>query len=72
MRTSSKISVTRQLMRKLVTAITPPRAAWIDAEQGIAFSVTVSPRVRDALVLRPVGEKKLGRGRSASDANGAR
>jgi hypothetical protein len=74
MRSPAKISTARQLMRRIATAIVPPRApeAWIDPEQGVAFSVAVSPRVRDGLVLRPVGEKKSGRGRSVSDANGLR
>lgn len=47
--------------------------AWIDAEDGAAFSVSaVSPRVRDALILRTVSKKKSANPRSASDGPGAR
>ena len=46
--------------------------AWIDAGEGAAFSVTaVTPRVRDALILRKV-QKKSANPRSASDGPGAR
>jgi hypothetical protein len=49
----------------------PPRhvfPAWIDASAGLTFVSLVTPRVRDALVLRLVAPVKPGRGRSASDA----
>jgi hypothetical protein len=74
MKSPAKISAARQLVRKIVTAIAPRHApmAWIDSEHGIAFSAMVTPRVRDGLVLRPVGAKRSGRGRSSSDANGFR
>jgi hypothetical protein len=47
-------------------------AAWIDAEHGLAFTVTAMPRIRDALVLRQVAADRTGRGRSHPDASGAR
>lgn len=48
--------------------------AWIDAAaEGPAFSATaVSARVRDALVLRTVRQKKSANPRSAFDGPGAR
>ena len=47
-------------------------AAWIDAENGLAFTVMATPRIRDALVLRPVAADRTGRGRSQPHASGAR
>jgi len=47
-------------------------AAWIDAENGLAFTVMATPRIRDALVLRPVAADRTGRGRSHPHASGAR
>jgi hypothetical protein len=47
-------------------------AAWIDAENGLAFTVMATPRIRDALVLRPVAADRTGRGRSHFHASGAR
>ena len=49
-----------------------PFPAWIDANDGPAFPVTVTPRVRNALVLRTVSKKKSANPRTASDGAGAR
>lgn len=47
--------------------------AWIDAADGATFSATaVKPRVRDALVLRLVGQKKSTSLKGASHGPGAR
>ncbi len=48
--------------------------AWIDAgERGVAFNATtVTPRIRDGLVLRRIGQQKSGDARSFSDVHGAR
>jgi len=47
--------------------------AWIDAADGATFSATtVSPRLRNALVLRTVTTKKPANPRSASHGPGAR
>lgn len=48
--------------------------AWIDSsERAVAFpAASVTPRVRDALVLRTVAKGKSGKGKEASDAHGAR
>jgi len=56
------------------TPAAPRRAfpAWIDAGPGPAFAAIVTPRVRDALVLRLVASAKPGHGRHASDAPRAR
>jgi len=47
---------------------------WIGgAERDVAFNAAaVTPRVRDGLVLRQVGTKKLNRPGNLSDAHGAR
>ena len=47
-------------------------AAWIDSENGLAFTVMATPRIRDALVLRPVAADRIGRGRSQPHAPGDR
>lgn len=48
-----------------------PFPAWIDAAEGLAFATkAVTPRVRDALVLRAVQQKKSANPRSVS--HGAR
>lgn len=51
-----------------------PFPAWIDANEGaVAFpAVAVTPRVRDALVLRTVVRAKQPGARSSHDAHGAR
>ena len=47
--------------------------AWIDATEGAVFSANaVTPRVRDALVLRTVSKKKPANPRRVSDGPGAR
>lgn len=47
--------------------------AWIDASDGPAFPATaVTPRVRDALVLRTVTRKKSAKPRTPSHGPGAR
>jgi hypothetical protein len=43
--------------------------AWIDAnEHGVAFAATVTPRIRDGLVLRAVATKKIAGPKNSSDA----
>ena len=48
--------------------------AWIDAnERTVAFpAITVTARVRDALVLRKVAVKKSAKGKGSSHAHGDR
>jgi hypothetical protein len=46
--------------------------AWIDAEQGMAFSSIVTPRVRDGLVLRLVAKRKIVPVQKGPHARGAR
>ncbi len=61
-----KRALARTMMRKSALSATPASRrgfpAWIDAsEHGVAFpaaAVTVTPRVRDALVLRTVAKGK--------------
>ena len=67
---TSKIPSTRVPLRKMAAAILEhtPFPAWIDANTGIPFahgSVTVTPRVRDSLVLRLVAKRY---NRNPSDA----
>jgi len=78
MRRHPKITTvaTRVLRNAALSAAPAARRAfpaWIDAADGAAFSATaVTSRVRDALVLRPVGQKKSGAGRAANHVPGAR
>ncbi len=75
MRRTIKAKSTRVPLRK--TALTASAAArrsypaWVDAAEGMAFSVAV-PRVRDALVLRLVVSRKRPAGKGSSHATGAR
>jgi hypothetical protein len=67
----------RVLVRKAaLTASSASRRsfpAWIDAADGATFSAaTVTPRVRDALVLRAVGKKKSNARSEAPDGPGLR
>ena len=67
---TSKIPSTRLPLRKMAAAILEhaPFPAWIDANTGVSFSsssVTVTPRVRDSLVLRLVAKRY---NRNPSDA----
>lgn len=77
----TKIAVVRVAVRKspaaTVVAPTPPRRvypAWIDAnDRGVAaVPATVTPRVRDGLVLRVVGQKKNVHPRNPTHGSGAR
>ena len=80
MRRIAKITAARLPLRKTAVGAAAMRRAfpaWIDAEQGLAFSVTTPPvvtsRVRSAgLVLRAVTSPKAKRFRSHSDALGGR
>jgi hypothetical protein len=45
-------------------------AAWIDAEQGLAFTTSVNRRLREALTLRAVPPKRPGRTPKAPHARG--
>ncbi|MBC7368491.1 MAG: hypothetical protein H7343_17050 [Undibacterium sp.] len=79
MRRIAKITAARLPLRKTVVgAAVVCRAfpAWIDAEHGLAFSVTaaprVTPRVRAGLVLRAVRSPKAKRLRASSDVRGGR
>ena len=76
-----KVAVARVLVRKpaaaSVIAPTAPRRvfpAWIDAgERGVSAAPTiVTPRVRDGLVLRVVGQNKPAYLRNLSHGSGAR
>lgn len=74
-----KVAVARMLPRKAAMPATAASRrtfpAWIDAgEGGVAFSAAaVTPRVRDALVLRAVGRKKKPvEARKSSDGPGAK
>ena len=67
-----KISSARTPLRKLAATLfrEPSYPAWIDSGSGVPFSsATVSPRVRDSLVLRLVAKRHP---RDLSDARGAR
>lgn len=79
--TKVKIAVARVPLRKAATATVvaapaPRRAfpAWIDAgERSVALPpASVTPRVRDGLVLRVVGQKKTVHVRNLSHGSGAR
>ena len=78
MRRKVKTLATRVILRKAVTSATAaarrPFPAWIDAgEHGVAFSAaTVSPRIRDGLVLRTVAKTKSARPGNPPDADGKR
>jgi hypothetical protein len=71
-----KIAAAPIPLRKSATKSAARRVfpAWIDAgERGVAFSAAaVTPRVRDALVLRTVSKRKRLPGRNSSDGPGAR
>jgi hypothetical protein len=70
----AKVSAVRASLRQVAAAfaLRPAFPAWIDAEQGLAFSATVAtPRVRDSLVLRLVA-KKAHPLRTTAYAHGAR
>jgi hypothetical protein len=75
-----KVAIARLPLRKAaavpaITAISPRRAypAWIDAgERAVAFpATTVTSRVRDGLVLRVVGLKKIVRSKKTSHGSSA-
>lgn len=69
----AKVSAVRASLRKVASALVRPAfPSWIDAENGVAFSAVVSPRVRDCLVLRLVDRKKTDPLRAAHYAHGAR
>jgi hypothetical protein len=59
-------------MRSLHPMFGIPIPARKQAGSGLSFSVVVTPRIRDALVLRPVGRSRPGSGRNAPDAHGLR
>lgn len=79
--TKIKVAVARVPLRKSV-AVAPLTAAplrrafpaWIDSdERTTTFAAkVVSPRVRDGLVLRVVGQKKSAHARNPSHGPGAR
>jgi hypothetical protein len=56
------------------TAARDPRgrqpAAWIDAEQGLAFTTSVNRRLREALTLRAVPAKRPARTPKTPHARG--
>ena len=74
----TKLTPARALLRKAKVGLAASgRAfpAWVDAaERGTSFSAaSVTPRVRDGLVLRLVAKKKkIGSAGRTSDARGAR
>ena len=80
MRRSLKVKILspRTMLRK--SALTASAAArrgfpaWIDSsEHAVAFpAVSVTPRVRDALVLRAVAQRKFAKSKGPSNADGAR
>ena len=81
MRHAAKISASRLPLRKTVAVATAVRRAfpaWIESDQGPAFSalvissVGVSARIRDSLVLRSVATARVKRVRSSSDVSGGR
>ncbi|MDB6127465.1 MAG: hypothetical protein JWM35_1361 [Verrucomicrobia bacterium] len=73
--TKARVSAVHSSLRQVAAALAlrPAFPAWIDAEQGLAFPVTVAtPRVRDCLVLRLVERKKSHSLRTGSYAHGGR
>ena len=70
----AKVSAVRASLRQVAAALAlrPAFPAWIDAEQGISYPATVTPRVRDCLVLRLVEGRKSHSLRSHTYAHGAR
>jgi hypothetical protein len=71
----NRVSAVQASLRHVAAALAlrPAFPAWIDAEQGLAFSATIAtPRVRDCLVLRLVERKKPHPLRNTSYAHGAR
>jgi len=71
----AKVSAVRTSLRQVAAAfaLRPAYPAWIDADSGLAFpATTVTPRVRDSLILRLVQPKKSLTPRQASYAHGAR
>ncbi len=76
---STKLAVVRLPRRKPAGGIAAVRRgfpAWIDAEQGHAFSAArpfhVSSRVRDGLVLRVVSTHQPGRLQPSTHVRGSR
>lgn len=78
MRPSTKItvSVARFPLRKAAASTAAPRRAfpaWIDAnDAGAVPNLTVTPRVRDGLILRVVPKGKPVSSKGASHGSGAR
>jgi hypothetical protein len=80
--TKIKVAVARTPLRKAAAPISavvtsmPRRAfpAWIDAsERSVASpAISVTPRVRDGLVLRVVAKTKPAHARNLSHGSGAR
>lgn len=67
---ASSRSVRRKSAMTASAASRRPFPAWIDAGEGVGFVKSVTPRVRDALVLRAVKQQKTSTARSV--AHGAR
>jgi hypothetical protein len=79
MRRIAKITAARLPLRKTAVGAAAVRRAfpaWIDAEQGLAFSVfttvIATPRVSAGLMLRAVSSPKAKRSRSSFNAPGGR
>jgi hypothetical protein len=79
MRRIAKVTAARLPLRRAATglaALRRPFPAWIDAEQGLAFSAltgtTVTARVRSGLVLRSVSSPQPKQPRRSDDVRGTR
>ena len=69
-KTSSSRAAHRKALPRVAARLAPP--AWIDAEQGIAFTALVSRRVRDGLPLRAMPAKKTVRSKKATHVRSRR
>jgi hypothetical protein len=69
-KSASRRALPRAATSRVVVRPSPP--AWIDAEQGLAFTALVTRRVRDGLPLRAMPAKKTVRTKKATHVRGRR
>lgn len=67
----AKVSPAKALLKAATAVLAPSYPAWIDASEGGLVPRLVIPRIRDALILRPVEIKRTLRGKHSPHASGA-
>ena len=71
MRRLTKVSSAKALIKAASAALAPSYPAWIDASESALVPRLVIPRIRDALILRPVQIKRALRAKHSPHASGA-